>query len=143
MVTHVRSVQRGVDARSFVQVASGIPRRRIVVAGFSQGGALALHFALRHAEPLAGCIALSSWLPLRESYPAQLGLGARKLPLLLAHGDADLVVPLAWGQLGHDRLRECGLDVRTVTAGGVGHGVDAMVLGEVADFLGRVLDGAL
>eukprot|EP00967_Tisochrysis_lutea_P055504 scaffold69791_cov30-Tisochrysis_lutea.AAC.3 len=123
------------------EVEAGTPRNKVIVGGFSQGGAVALHVALRSPEPLAGCISLCSWLPLRESYPAALGGGAAQIPFLIAHGDADMVVPYSWSQLGHQKLRDCGLNVRMIRAIGVGHGVDASVLREVGRFLGGQLGG--
>lgn len=52
------------------EVAAGIPTKRIVLGGFSQGGALAIYSALTFPEPLAGIIALSAWLPLHQKFPA-------------------------------------------------------------------------
>ena len=58
------------------EVEGGIPTKSILLGGFSQGGALALHTSLRYPSPLAGCVALSSWLPLRKDYPAALSPAA-------------------------------------------------------------------
>src|SRR5688500_14020159 len=75
------------------QKGSGIPAERIVLAGFSQGGAIALHTGLRHNERLAGVLALSTYLPiaakLQEASPANLGL-----PIFMAHGSFDDIIPL-------------------------------------------------
>ncbi len=64
------------------EVDGGIPPNKIVVAGFSQGGAVALHVAMRSTHSLGGCVALSTWLPLREDYPAALSPAAATLPIL-------------------------------------------------------------
>ena len=64
------------------EVDKGIASSKILVAGFSQGGALALHVALRHPLQLAGCVALSTWLPLNEEYPAALSSSAANLHIL-------------------------------------------------------------
>jgi phospholipase/carboxylesterase len=64
------------------ELDQGIHSTKIVLAGFSQGGALALHVSLRYPLQLAGCIALSSWLPLRESYPSALSPSSTTLPIL-------------------------------------------------------------
>ncbi len=61
------------------------------------GGALALHYSLRATHGLAGCVALSTWLPLRSDYPAVLSDSSRALPILQVHGDEDMVVNYAWG----------------------------------------------
>ena len=73
------------------EVDQGIPAEKIVVVGFSQGGALALHTSLRSTHKLGGCVALSSWLPLRADYPAALTPESRTLPILQVHGDEDMV----------------------------------------------------
>ncbi|CAM9932854.1 unnamed protein product [Phaeothamnion confervicola] len=78
--------------------ANGVPANKIVVGGFSQGGALALHVALRYPETLGGCVACSGWLPLREAYPAALSPTATAVPILMGHGTSDMVVQFSWGQ---------------------------------------------
>lgn len=63
------------------EIDSGVPASKIAVGGFSQGGALALHVALRSPESYAGCVALSTWLPLRNDYPAALSQAAKAMPI--------------------------------------------------------------
>jgi predicted esterase len=82
---------------------------RIVVAGFSQGGAIALTAALRSPTPLGGAIALSTWLPLSSSYPAALGAGATATPVLACHGTQDQVVRTEYGSRSVERLKELGV----------------------------------
>ena len=86
----------------------GVPERRIVLAGFSQGGAIALHVGLRYPERLAGLLALSSYLVCDENLESERSEVARELPIFQAHGTADPMVPLAAGELARDRLRELG-----------------------------------
>lgn len=76
----------------------GIPAARIVLAGFSQGGAIALHAALRHPQGLAGVIALSTYLPLAESFDAEAHPANRATPIFMGHGTSDPLVPLALGE---------------------------------------------
>ena len=71
---------------------SGLPSTKISVGGFSQGGALALHFGLRSVYELAGVIALSTWLPFSNEYPEALSVAGTKLKLWMAHGTADKIV---------------------------------------------------
>ena len=73
--------------------ARGIASQHIVLAGFSQGGAVALHTALRLAQPLAGVLALSSYLPLADGLAGQRGAERGSLAIRMDHGDADPVVP--------------------------------------------------
>lgn len=83
--------------------AGGIPGTRIVLAGFSQGGAVALHAGLSHALPLAGILAASTYLPLADELEPRLP-AQRDLPVLMCHGSADGVVAPALGRRARDWL---------------------------------------
>lgn len=63
------------------EIGNGILPIKIAVGGFSQGGALALHLSLRAPQSFAGCVALSTWLPLRDDYPGALSPAARAIPI--------------------------------------------------------------
>jgi len=89
----------------------GIAARRIVLAGFSQGGATALHVGLRHAERLAGIIALSCYLPLRDRLASEADAANRATPILMCHGREDVVVLPAFGEMSRDALLAAGLPV--------------------------------
>lgn len=89
----------------------GIPSERIVLGGFSQGGALALHVALRHPEVLAGILALSTYLLFEDSVGTERREENRKTPIFLAHGLHDPMVPLDRGEAARDRLRGLGHEV--------------------------------
>ncbi|MGH8203619.1 MAG: alpha/beta hydrolase, partial [Steroidobacteraceae bacterium] len=91
--------------------ALGIASARIVVAGFSQGAALALHGALRHPEPLAGILALSCYLPLQALLAIDLAAANRQTPILMCHGQYDPVLPLALGVAACNWLRAAGYRV--------------------------------
>lgn len=82
----------------------GISANRIMLGGFSQGGALALYAALTFAEPLAGVMALSCWLPMHKSFPGLLKC-PNTLPIFQCHGDCDPVVPYKFGQLSSSVLK--------------------------------------
>lgn len=82
-----------------------------VLAGFSQGGAMALHTGLRHARPLAGILALSCYLPLHESLDAEAGEANRRARIFMGHGTQDPVVPVQLGVRSRDFLRERGHEV--------------------------------
>ena len=94
--------------------ARGVPRDRIVLAGFSQGGAIALHVALRDPERYAGLMALSTWLPLSAAFAdeviAEPGSQPRSLPVFIAHGTFDPMLPLALGEATRDALDEAGFE---------------------------------
>lgn len=95
-----------IDSIVAKEVIAGISPSRIILAGFSQGGALALHTALRSSYSLGGCIGLSTWLPLRSEYPAALSPAAASLRVFQAHGNADSVVHYRWGHSTHEFLKE-------------------------------------
>ena len=90
---------------------AGVAANRIVVAGFSQGGAIALHAALRHPERLAGVMALSTYLPLRSTLAAEASKANRDLPILMCHGRFDPVLPMQLGTASRDLLRAEGYGV--------------------------------
>ena len=91
---------------------SGIPSERTVLAGFSQGGAVALYLALRHPHRLAGVIALSTYLPLAPGTEREAHEANRATPILMGHGSADPVVPMQYGQMSAQALQGLGYDVR-------------------------------
>jgi phospholipase/carboxylesterase len=84
--------------------AVGVASERIVIAGFSQGGAVALHAALRYPERLAGVLVLSAYLPLQASLAAELSTANRATPILMCHGQFDPVLPMQLGALARDWL---------------------------------------
>jgi phospholipase/carboxylesterase len=90
------------------EVANGIPAERIVLAGFSQGGAMALHTGVRHPRQLAGILALSCYLPLAESLAREISAASRPVPIMMAHGVSDPLIPLALAQQSRDQLRQHG-----------------------------------
>lgn len=90
------------------EVEAGIPTERIVLAGFSQGGAIALHTAFRHASPLAGVVALSTYLVRGDELDEERHDANGDLPVFQAHGTLDPMVPFAWGESCRDRLQALG-----------------------------------
>ena len=97
------------------EMERGVAARNIVVAGFSQGGAIALHAALRFPERLAGLMALSTYLPLASRFETEVAaepqLANRDLPIFMAHGSFDPVLPMHLGTASRDRLQAAGFDV--------------------------------
>lgn len=90
------------------QAAEGVARERIVVAGFSQGGAITLHAGLRYPYRLAGLIALSTYLPMHATLADEACEANADLPLLIAHGRLDPIVPYQWGVNTRDELMRRG-----------------------------------
>ncbi len=93
----------------------GVPSSRTVVAGFSQGGAVALYAGLRHAERLAGLLVLSAYLLLADKLPGEAADVNRDVPILQCHGTRDPMVPESKGAAARDRLGALGYDVTYAT----------------------------
>jgi phospholipase/carboxylesterase len=134
----LRRSQAAVEALIEREVARGIARKRIVLAGFSQGGAITLQVGLRSAEPLAGLVVLSSYLPLAGALAAELSPAAKGTPIFMAHGTQDPVVPLARGTASRDQLQQLGLQVEWHDYP-MPHSVCGEEVEAVAAFLKRVL----
>jgi phospholipase/carboxylesterase len=91
--------------------ARGIPCSRIVLAGFSQGGAMAYTVGLSHAESLAGIVALSAYIPAPALLEANLSAANRATPLFAAHGTDDDILPVEMGELARATLENLGFDI--------------------------------
>lgn len=87
----------------------GMASGRIVIAGFSQGGAVAINTALRAENRLAGLMALSTYIALPDEFAASKG--NRELPVFMAHGSFDPMIPMQWGRASADRLIDSGFEV--------------------------------
>jgi phospholipase/carboxylesterase len=120
------------------QKKTGIDSKRIVLAGFSQGGAIALQTALRFPEPLAGVLALSTYLPLAGTLDREAHAGNRNTPIFMAHGLYDDVIPLARAEQSRAKLEATGYGVKWHTYP-MAHSVCAPEIGDIAAFLRGVL----
>ncbi len=107
----IRESAEGVRALVAREKERGVPADRIVLAGFSQGGAMALHTAVREPERLAGVVALSTYLPLAGMLEAEAHPANAATPIFQAHGSDDPIVPLTLGEVSRDRLRARGYEV--------------------------------
>jgi len=91
----VRASQKSIEALIEREKARGVPSQAIVLAGFSQGGAMALHTSLRQGERLAGVMALSCSLPLADALAAEAAPANRDVPIFMVHGTHDPMIPMA------------------------------------------------
>lgn len=89
----------------------GVAPGRLLVAGFSQGGAIALAGGTRHAASLGGIVALSTYLPLADKTAAERNAANARVPIFMAHGSHDPVVPLPLGEISRDALEKLGYAV--------------------------------
>jgi lysophospholipase-2 len=115
------------------EVASGIPTSKVLVAGFSQGGAVSL-LMLRSQHQLAGVIGLSTYLPLREEPPI-ISEANKQTPVLMCHGDTDQVVAYNYGKQSYEKLQEAGCAVQFKTYPGMGHSACPQELEELKKFI--------
>lgn len=97
-VEGVRESARQIEVLIAQENARGIPDARIILAGFSQGGVIALHTGLRHPQRLAGILALSCYLPMTETLAAEASAANRDVPIFMAHGQNDAVIPYDLGK---------------------------------------------
>ena len=107
----LREAQASVEALIARERERGVPASRIVLAGFSQGCAVTLLTGLRHGERLAGLVGMSGYLPLAASTAAERSAANADVPIFLAHGRQDPVVPLPRAVASRDALRALGYAV--------------------------------
>jgi phospholipase/carboxylesterase len=134
----IRASAAQLEALIAQQQDRGVVPGRIVLAGFSQGGAVALHTALRHGARLAGVLALSTYLPLRENVAAEASDASRGMPIFMAHGVADPVVPLHLAERTRELLQQQGYSIAWHA-----YEMDHTVIPQEIDDISRWLDGVL
>lgn len=93
------------------ETGSGIPSEKIIIAGFSQGGAIALHCGLRYPEKLGGLLALSTYLPMPDKLASEVSEINRTVPIMMMHGDYDPLIPVIAGRESCELLNRAGYDV--------------------------------
>ena len=120
------------------EVARGIPYERIVLAGFSQGCAMALHTALRLPHKIAGVVALSGYLPLADRFPSERHAANAHTPIFMAHGTQDPVVVIQRGEESRDALAKLGHPVQWHTYP-MPHSVHPREIADISTFLKQVL----
>jgi len=134
----VRDSQAKIEALIVRERARGVAAPRIVLAGFSQGGVLALHTGLRHAERLAGILALSCFLALPDTLAAEASAANRDVPIFMVHGTRDPLIPLARSRRSRDALQALGYGVEWHEYP-MAHAVCPEEIADVAAWLGKVL----
>ena len=134
----IRESQAEVERLIARERMRGMEASRVVVAGFSQGGAIALQTGLRHANRLAGVIALSTYLPLESSLDAEAASANRSTPIFMGHGTDDTIVPLRLAESSRAALQSRGYEVEWHTWP-MPHAVCAEEIEAIAQFLLRVV----
>ncbi len=136
--TGIRASAAQIDALIEREIERGIAAERIVLAGFSQGGAIALHAGLRRPQPLAGIMALSTYLPLEATLAEERAPASAAVPVFMAHGTADPVLACALGEHSRDVLHGLGYPVEW-HAYPMGHQVCFEEIRAIGAWLARVL----
>ena len=134
----IRTSENAITALIEREIARGIPAQKIVLAGFSQGSAMALHTGLRFPQALAGIMALSGYLPLAERFAAERSPANAHTPIFMAHGNQDPVVDPARGAASRDLLRSLGYPVQWHSYP-MPHSVHPHEVADIAVFLTSVL----
>jgi phospholipase/carboxylesterase len=120
------------------EIDAGIAPRRIVLAGFSQGGAVALHTGLRYPDALAGIMALSTYLPMHEAIRDEASEANRKVPLFMAHGSQDPLIPLSSSEASRAYMTSLGYVVECHTYP-MAHAVCGEEIRDIENWLSRTL----
>ena len=107
----IRESERIVHGYLDHEIAAGTPAEKIVLAGFSQGGAITLHTGTRYPKRLAGLMALSTYLPLSDKFSAEVKRERKDTPVLMCHGSFDPMLPMALGTTSRDLLKAEGFEV--------------------------------
>ena len=136
----IRASAERVDALIAEQETAGVAPSRIVIAGFSQGGAIALHAGLRHPQRLAGIMGLSTYLPLDDKLEAEAAATNRGLPILMCHGSRDPMLPMALGQGSCQLLARLGWQPEWREYP-MEHQVCMEEIRDISDWLQRILGG--
>ena len=134
----VRESQARLEALIAREHTRGVPSERVVLAGFSQGGAMALHTGLRHAERLAGIMALSCFLPMADRIAGEAHAANRATPIFMAHGIHDPLIPLARAVYARDALTALGYGIEWHEYP-IPHSVSDAEIMDIAAWLARVL----
>lgn len=121
------------------EVAAGIPIERIVVGGFSQGGAVALHTFLSYAEKMGGCIGLSTFLPLHAKLNETMTAANKDTKCFLAHGNADNVVRFNFGEMTRDLMKMHYRNISWKEYNGLGHSSSPAEMKDLKKFLDSVI----
>ena len=136
----IRESQASVERLIARERERGMDSSRIVLAGFSQGGAIALQTGLRHANRLGGIVALSTYLALEDSLEAEASSANRATPIFMAHGNEDPIVPIQLAEVSRMALENRGYDVEW-HSWPMPHAVCGEEIEAMSVFLARVLGG--
>jgi len=134
----VRASQVLIEALIAREKERGTKAGRLVLAGFSQGGAIALHTGLRHPERIAGIMALSTYVPVEEKLSAEASTANRDVPIFMGHGSDDPIIPLVRAEQSRNLLKSLGYPAEWHKYA-MPHSVCPEELADIGTWLGKVL----
>jgi len=134
----IKEAQQSIEALIEEQIQSGIPSERIILGGFSQGGAMALYTGLRYPKTLGGIVALSCYLPLADNLGAEAHAANKNIPIFMAHGEKDALVLPEWGLRSKKRLENNGFQLEWHTYD-IDHSVCLEEINDVSKWLRRLI----
>jgi phospholipase/carboxylesterase len=135
----IRDSQKILEGLIAEETRRGLTPKQIVLAGFSQGGAIVLQTGLRHPERLAGILALSTYVPLASILEAEASPANRDIPIFTAHGEFDDLIPIRRAEASRELLVRLGYKVEWHSYP-MPHSVCAPEIADIAKFLAQVLE---
>ena len=136
----IRESQAQVEALIAREAQRGIAAEKVVLAGFSQGGAITLQAGLRHRDRLAGLVALSTYLPLEESLDKEASAANKRTPIFMSHGSQDPVIPVQLADASRRALESRGYHVEW-QVWPMPHSLCAEEVDALGEFLTRLYGG--
>lgn len=133
----IKASQTYIESLITNELNKGMRSNQIILAGFSQGGAIALQTALRYTSPLAGVVALSTYLPLKGKLPSEKASTNQQVPIFMAHGTQDEVISLETNIVSRDALLADNYDVQWLQYP-MAHTVSLDVVQDIRTFLMRI-----
>jgi phospholipase/carboxylesterase len=134
----IRASEKTLHALIQRELERGISAKRIVLAGFSQGGAVALYAGLRFPQRLGGILALSTYLPLLDTVSTERHPANADVPIFMAHGTEDTVVPFSLGQVSYKLMKALGLPIIWHSYP-MGHSVSPQEITDIGKWLQEIL----
>lgn len=139
-VNGIREAETELRKLITLQIVQGIKPEKIVLAGFSQGGAMALHVGLRYPEKLAGVMGLSTYLPIADHLAEERSEANLQTSIFLAHGDEDAILELEFANITKGHLEKIGYPIEWHLYKGMAHSVCEQEIKDISAWLRKVLE---
>lgn len=134
----LRQSQGYIEELIHAELQAGIPARNIILAGFSQGGAMALHCGMRFTQSLAGILSLSGFLPVEETLADEKNIANTNTSIMMMHGDHDSRVPISFAYDNYSFLHDVGFNVNLKVYKGMDHTLCQEEIFEISEWINKV-----